>query len=426
MITVSNLMINFGNKEQSLKHSLIKKLLLLGFILFASMMAILLYQYTIGIDQATEMASKLDARIMQRQFKEIPDESVLKLSSTIAYREWQFLPEIIRNTVGEKERLLKDPFIDGIYLREGVEHYFSILAYPTESEETLYLVSEYPYADLDLLLSEYLTMVMTYSFWTLLSFVVLLFFLTVLWMRQLGLPFTQMQRWAEKLGKDNAQPRESYRYKEFNQLALQLESSMNRVMAFNDRENQFLRHASHELRTPLAIIQATLDTLQEQYIDDKRLSRIRYAVNNMQTISVTLLWLARESKEPLENTKINLHSKCKDIVGDLDYLKQNKSISVSVSGESEIVEHAPLVHITLENLIRNSYQHSTDGIINIQIHDHGLVISNPHEHDCNTYGFGLGIDLVERICQKQKWSLKISRNTHQFQANISFNGAATV
>lgn len=414
-------MINFGHKEKSLKHSLIKKLLLLGFILFASMMAILAYQYTIGMNQATEIASKLDARMMVHQFKEMPDESVLKLSSTFAYREWQFLPKLIRNAVGEKERLLKDPFIEGVYLRERTEYYFSILAYPTASEETLYLVNEYPYSELKTLLNEYLTMVMKYSFWTLLSFVILLFFLTILWMRQLGLPFTQMQRWAKKLGKDNALPRESYQFKEFNQLAEQLENSMKRVMAFNDREKQFLRHASHELRTPLAIIQATLDTLQEQYVDDKRLLRIRYAINNMQTISTSLLWLARESKEPLDSAKINLRDKCEAIVIELDYLNQNKSISVSVSGDASIVQHAPLVHITLENLIRNAYQHSADGIIDIQINEQGLVISNPHENDSNTHGFGLGLDLVERICQKQKWSLKVIQKTLQFQASLSFN-----
>lgn len=413
-------MFSRSSTERTLRFSLLRKLLVLSSIFFIAMISILILQYQLGIDEEMIIVSKLDAKTMQRQFDSEPNKQVLQLSTTYGYRNWEAIPQPIRNAVNYDFDIKSDLLIEGYFDKRGEEYYFSIFTYIEESGSKLYLVDQYPANELDNMVDEYINKVLAYSFWTLFSFIILLLSLTVLWMRQLGLPFTQMQSWAGKLGKGNAEPRQSYKFKEFNQLAEQLEAAMSRVSAFNQREQQFLKHASHEFRTPVAIVQATLDTLQEQYKEDKRLVRIRHAMDNMQTISTTLLWLARESKTRKDASWVDLTKECEVIVANLSYLKQRRAVSVNICGQGGIVEQVSLVRITLENLIRNAYQHSTEGVIKINITSTNLTVSNPYEHHGTTQGFGLGLELVERISHKQNWRLEVCKSKTEFSANIVF------
>ena len=412
-------------RQHSLQSYLSKKQFGISVLLFVFMLGILIFQYTVGITQDILISSKLDARHISRQFEilaTVDNETpkLLKLASTTGYRHWSALPSKIRSTLGEDVDIEADTFIEGEYLQAGETIYFSIFVYKEKSGQLLFVVEEYPLTEIDEIVDNHIQRVMIYSFVTLASFSLLLFTLTRRWMRQLSLPFSQMQRWAESLGKDNALPREKYQFDEFNQLAQQLEIAMQRVGEFNQREQQFLKHASHEFRTPIAIVQATLDTLLEQYQSDKRLMRIRHAMDNMQTISTTLLWLARESKVREEADTVDLRELCEIIEADLSYLKQNKAVFVTFSGQGRITEQTALVRITLENLIRNAYQHSTDGEINIVITEWGLSITNPYEHHGSTQGFGLGLELVQRICQKQGWRIVVNKGETEFTTEIGF------
>ncbi|KJZ08486.1 hypothetical protein TW85_23820 [Marinomonas sp. S3726] len=413
-------MFSWGGSEKTLKNNLLRKLLILSSIFFTAMIAILIFQYQLGIDEEMIIVSKLDAKVMQRQFDSDPNKEVFQLSTTYGYRSWETIPQPIRDAVNYDLDIASDQLIEGHFDKAGQEYYFSIFTYFEEDGSKLYLVDQYPAKELDIMVDEYINKVLRYSFWTLFSFIVLLLSLTVLWMRQLGLPFAKMQRWAGKLGKGDVEPRQSYKFKEFNQLAEQLEAAMERVSAFNKREQQFLKHASHEFRTPVAIVQATLDTLQEQYQEDKRLMRIRHAMNNMQTTSTTLLWLARESKVKEDTQLVNLITECETIVTNLNYLKQSKSVSVNICGQGSINEQASLIRITLENLIRNAYQHSSEGIINIRVSSGNLSVTNPYEHHGTTQGFGFGLELVERISDKQNWKFDVSKSNNEFSAYLCF------
>lgn len=91
---------------------------------------------------------------------------------------------------------------------------------------------------------------------------------------------------------------------EIGMLTQTIESAMNRIREFIEREKQFIRDASHELRSPLTVIKGAVEII-EDYPDiaDKRmiekpLNRIRQSVKDMENLTETFLWLAREEDDP--------------------------------------------------------------------------------------------------------------------------------
>ena len=79
-----------------------------------------------------------------------------------------------------------------------------------------------------------------------------------------------------------------------------IETTMNRINAFIQREKQFTRDASHELRTPLTIVKGAVEIMEVQPeletnpLLNKPLKRISRSVKDMETTIETFLWLARE------------------------------------------------------------------------------------------------------------------------------------
>ncbi|MFS7066519.1 hypothetical protein ABMZ32_24555, partial [Escherichia coli] len=59
----------------------------------------------------------------------------------------------------------------------------------------------------------------------------------------------------------------------------------------------------------------------------------------------------------------------------------------------------------LVNLLRNALQYSDEGVVEIVVRDRSLLISNPigaaqGTEESMAFGYGLGLDLVQRLCQK--------------------------
>lgn len=77
---------------------------------------------------------------------------------------------------------------------------------------------------------------------------------------------------------------------------------MTRLRAFVGREHAFTRDASHEIRTPLAVMRLQLDHLLAlpDFPTQVRasLTGLHDAVDDLQRIVHTLLWLAREEARP--------------------------------------------------------------------------------------------------------------------------------
>ncbi len=405
----------------SLKKDLIQKLVLFGFFLVIDMIIIAMVQYSLSLEKVSNTAAWMDVRVMVRHLENNPDSNVTTLSSTKVYRSWEVLPDHIRDIFGSEEKVHSKGKIAMQWENNGEEYHISIMSHLTNNGEYVYLLSQYPIEDIEWLLEEFAETVIEQSIWSLVCFSAILMLVALWWMRSIGAPFVHLNHWASTLGTPEEEKRPKYRFTELNELAKQLEEAIDRVSHFNERETQFLRHASHELRTPLAILQASLDTLDEQVPSSRPLKRARYALDNMQSLTQSLLWLARESGHSLDKTDQNLRLCCEQLVEDLSYLRQQKALSVNVRGESFLFVNPDLLNIVLSNLIRNAFQYAEYGEIEIKLETKAVYISNLANYQGReSSGFGLGLELVKRICQTQLWDFDFSAAEDRVHVTVKF------
>ena len=204
---------------------------------------------------------------------------------------------------------------------------------------------------------------------------------------------------------------------------------MQRVEAFVEREQQFSRDASHELRTPVTVIKGSVELLKKKLsLNDKSvnrpLERIERSVANMENIIETLLWLSREDAAVDQNQNFAVVPVVQEIIEQNRYLIGNKPVDFELVTEYELhlTMPAALFQIALTNLSRNAAQQTASGTIRVIVkNDRVLVadtgagidtdyldqIAQPHTHGGRSTGFGLGLSIVKRLCDRLDWGFEI-------------------
>jgi signal transduction histidine kinase len=94
-----------------------------------------------------------------------------------------------------------------------------------------------------------------------------------------------------------------------------------------------------------------------------------------------------------------------------------------------------LCRIVLSNLIRNAFEHTLSGTVCVQQNELHLVITNTSSGLSNDYqkvrerdlshgqGFGIGLDIVKKIADQQKWQLQLSSSySNGSQVQLFFEG----
>lgn len=222
-----------------------------------------------------------------------------------------------------------------------------------------------------------------------------------------------------------------------------LKQGMDRIYSFHQREKNFLQNASHELRTPITVVGSALDIIERRQAMGKQdiskpLQHIRQASVNMKETTEALLWLSREEsregtsdenrayKSPDQSPiKANdLHQILTELVAQLRYLIEDPAIKVTISmNTQDILLYDPaLIRIVLVNLIRNAFEHTFEGRIDINISNTGISIcdtglglssdTNPiNRGESGRDSFGLGLDIVSRIADRKGWKLSLSSNS---------------
>ncbi|MEZ9313952.1 sensor histidine kinase [Vibrio lentus] len=252
-------------------------------------------------------------------------------------------------------------------------------------------------------------------FLTALAAIVLFFAILVLILRKVASPVEQLKNWAKSLDKDNLnEPTPDFHFSELNTLASIIRDSLSSVQSSLEREQKFLGYASHELRTPIAVTRTNSELLekliQKGKSPEKQLEvvdRIKRAGFTMTDLTETLLWLTRQQDKDLPLDNIHLGDMLQQINHDLTYLLNGKPVTVSLkSDESQYQLPAGLTRIVLTNLIRNAYQHTGNGTVDIVQKGSRVVIVNCNTDgsiEDNELGFGLGLELTERLLAQYDW-----------------------
>ena len=215
---------------------------------------------------------------------------------------------------------------------------------------------------------------------------------------------------------------------EIGMLTRTIETTMNRINAFIQREKQFTRDASHELRTPLTIVKGAVEIMETQPeleinpLLKKPLRRISRSVQDMETTINTFLWLAREEHGTEELCPVE--PVVQRAIRDNRYLIENKDIQlhVDVHTNKAVRVKEEVLYIAVTNLVRNAFHCTSEGLVTITLDDTHIgiadtgmgiqadklpLVTQSHIKGEKSQGFGLGLSIVSRLCKRFGWQLTI-------------------
>ncbi len=260
-------------------------------------------------------------------------------------------------------------------------------------------------------------------------------------------PVTELSNQIAKSGPDNLPMEISRRFAddEIGFLARTLEQSMQRIHALIQREKEFTRDASHELRTPVTVIKGAIELIaktpayQEQSLQ-RPVKRIERSVKGMAVTIDTFLWLAREDAEQDKHETCDVAVQVREAFTEHQYLFRDKKIRACLHENDAPVINAPaaVFKIVINNLLRNAFCYTRQGKISVTINAGGVEVFNTgflntsNEMELlpspglreNNGGFGFGLAIVKRLCDRFGWQLDIRDNPLEGTfATLNFSSA---
>ncbi|MDB6090975.1 MAG: sensor histidine kinase [Gammaproteobacteria bacterium] len=223
----------------------------------------------------------------------------------------------------------------------------------------------------------------------------------------------------------NERLKNSFANREVGVIAAAFDDYMERLERVLEREQAFTEDASHELRTPLAIIASAAELLSEEpglsAGGRERILRVRRASAQMQSLIEALLFLARgevgDRAQPCALDQI-----VREAVELVAAGAAAKALELNIEVEPVTVTGAPvMVACVVNNLLLNAVNFTQNGLIEVKltaaelrVRDTGIGIppqdlSHIFERryrGSHSRGLGLGLYLVNRICERLGWTIE--------------------
>jgi signal transduction histidine kinase len=237
-----------------------------------------------------------------------------------------------------------------------------------------------------------------------------------------------------------------YAADEVGELAVAFDATLGRLRQALTRERLFTSDVSHELRTPLMVLASSCELLLENpHIDPRghaQVERIARACEEMRELVQTFLMLARAQRE---DASMSPQQSVRQIADGLLNLWREP---IEAKGLKLIFEpgdpqdtgyNATLLHAVMGNLLRNALHYTEDGYIRLTLTATGFIVEDsgvgiPEDKreamfepfvrgsEKRGEGLGLGLSLVQRICENQGWSVSLTNmepNGCRFEVELS-------
>ena len=220
-----------------------------------------------------------------------------------------------------------------------------------------------------------------------------------------------------------------YAADEVGQLAVAFDATLGRLRHALTRERLFTSDVSHELRTPLMVLAGSCELLLEYPNLDEasrnQVLRIRHVSEEMRELVQTFLMLARAQSNEGVSTKTTLERVADEQARLWRVPIERKGVTLEyIKGDlDERPYSSTFVSAVMGNLLRNALHHTDSGVIRLQVQGGRFVVEDIgastvesrlgllalpiHEADASL-GLGLGLSLVQRICDDQGWQIDAS------------------
>jgi len=233
-------------------------------------------------------------------------------------------------------------------------------------------------------------------------------------------------------------------FEEFQAIEYALLNSKRQINGFFQREQEFSRFSAHEIRTPLMVLRGSAELLNRLSHEDKRSLKARQRIiescDEIALLTDTFLLLGKDTIDVshyednvLEEVLLQEYQWLKqwfpstpmEINPQLDDSKVFLNAKVeSLNSEVSKTIFAPksLIVIVLRNLLKNAASYSQQEIL-VNWDATSVCIQNPcsdHSMQEQSQGYGYGLIIVERICERMDWSLQFKQTEQTFKVCVAF------
>lgn len=203
-------------------------------------------------------------------------------------------------------------------------------------------------------------------------------------------------------------------------------------------KNDFIANVTHEMNTPLTSIKGFAELIKLQMLDEKTLNHACDVIikqsNRLSNLIKNIINYSSYEDENIEIFNINISSIIKNTAESLEGGLKNLNLTVNYDIDDDIYIHSReerIVEITT-NLVSNAIKYNKqngsifvslkeyDENIIFEVKDTGLGIKEEEidkifdrfytidkSHNEATSGFGLGLAVVKKICENQKWKIEV-------------------
>lgn len=418
------------NIRPSLKLYLLIMMIITGVATISVMSIVSVNYYFLGLD-----FSMYGTMRSQAKQQSVSDGKPIKVNGYVVASRWRDLPSAIKENLREQDlkagELLK--FIEGTpFIAKPKAGYFAIKVVHNNQVK---FVSKVFGHEADTHVDRKRKPYISYLIWIALLAIALFSLVPYFLLRSVTTPVEKLMLWTKQLDDKEklAQPIPDFHYRELNSLASIVQTSQQSLQQSLAREQRFLGYASHELRTPIAVTRTNTELLrkmiskeisvekQQQVVD-----RIERACLTMTDLTETLLWLNRQPDRSMPIASLEIGSLTEQLLIDLDYLRSGKAITVNIDTDQSchLLPEA-LCRIIITNLIRNALQHTQQGDVSITQSSTRLIISNKNTNKQAMVnvelGFGLGLELTQRLVQHYGWQYSNTANDTGHHVEIDFS-----